>query len=307
MIGDRVIVNGRLASPEEARFGLDDVDATYGYGCYETLKVRGGLLYFPEFHEERLLRSAEILGIRHGIRPGDAVAALGRLRDANGIGECNVRILLIGREGRPADWYAFLLPPVVPPSSAYEEGVPCLLFRGERHFPRAKSLSMLLSTVAYRAALGLGCYDALLVDGRGEITEGTRTNLFYVRRGESDAAYTPPEDRVLSGVTRRTLMEALGACGVRTVERPLSVADAVSGRYAFMVTSTSSRVIPVRSLRGAAGPGGPIAPIATPGEGAAAAVEAPLSPEVDRVRAVYDDYLARYSDGAGGLKASAVL
>ena len=290
MTGVHIIKNGRLASPAEAMFSLDDVDATYGYGCYETLKIRNGVLYFPEFHEERLLRSASILGIATDIRKGQVVEALCLLARDGEPGDCNIKIMLMGHENRPADWYAFMIPPLVAPAAAYADGASCLLYRGQRHFPQAKSLSMLLSTVAYREAAGLGCWDALLVNGLGQITEGTRTNVFYARRGEPDVIYTPPAADVLEGITRRTLILALAESGIRTVERPLSVDAALGGGYGLAVTSTSSRVIPVRTLISH--------PMAASGV-TPQPVAFGASAEIDRARAIYDDYLARWAERNG--------
>lgn len=290
MTGKHIIRNGRLAAPAAASFTLDDVDATYGYGCYETLKIRNGVLYFPEFHEERLLRSASILGIATDIRKGQVVEALGLLARENEAGDCNIKVMLMGHEDRPADWYAFMIPPLVAPAAAYVDGASCLLYRGERHFPQAKSLSMLLSTVAYREAARLACWDALLVNKLGQITEGTRTNVFYARRGETDVVYTTPAADVLEGITRRTLILALAEAGIRTVERPLSVDAALGGGYCLAVTSTSSRVIPVGSLIRQSG--------AAAGDGLErVAFEA--SAEMDRVRVIYDDYLDRWAKRNG--------
>jgi branched-chain amino acid aminotransferase len=295
MIGTSIIFNGRLVSPTEARFGLDEIDVTNGYGCYETLKVRAGVLYFAAFHEERFLHSAGILGIAHNIHPGEVEAALTLLVRENGVGECNVKLMMIGHEGRNADWYAFLLPPVIPAAHSYTDGVHALLFRGERQFPGAKSLSLLLSTIAYRLATGMGCYDALLVNGRGQVTEGTRTNLFYVRAGDSTIVYTPPLSDVLDGITRRTLIEALGAVGVRTIERPLAVDEALRGDFGLMVTSTSSRVIPVSLLRG------PVSTAVFTGANVAAEASLAILPEAARVRSIYDSYLEHYAERLGGL------
>lgn len=295
MIGTSILVNGRLAPPSEAKFGLDDIDIANGYGCYETLKVRAGVLYFAAFHAERLLHSAGILGIVNGVNAGELATALELLVRDNAVPECNVKVMMIGHEHTPADWYAFLLPPVVPSARSYTDGVQALLFRGERHFPNAKSLSMLLSTVAYRLASAMACYDALLVNGRGEITEGTRTNLFYVRSGDSTVVYSPPLADVLDGITRRTLIEALAAVGVRAVDRPLRVEEALGGEYGLMVTSTSSRVIPVSGLRGPVS----VAAIVEPKSISCAALAMP--PEIARIRAVYDSYLEHYAQRLGGL------
>lgn len=303
MIGKNIIVNGRLAPPDMATATLDDTDVTYGYGCYETLKIRKAVLYFPEFHAERLLRSAEILGIEHAISTAEIVSAINMLDQANGIAESNIKIMLIGREGRPADWYIFMLPPIIPPATAYESGVPCLLFKGERHFPAAKSLSMLLSTIAYRAASRLGCYDALLVNGRDEITEGTRTNLFYVKRGEAGTVYTLPRNDVLEGITRRTLIQALAKLGIKTIERELRVSEALTGGFALAVTSTSSRVIPLRAMLGAATQSGdgPLAPLraSTLSPDDSRLVELAPSTEIERIRIAYDEFLDGYAELPG--------
>ncbi len=284
MLGAFFCHNGELKPVEEARFSLDDIELTHGYGCYETLKLRDGLIYFPEFHEERLLRSLAILGIAHALVPGTLAAALEALAKANGLRDANLKALAVARQDRPADWYIIALAPLSPAPEAYEQGVACLLYRGERQFPQAKSLSLLLSTIAYRSALAQGCHDALLVNGRGELTEGTRMNLFYA---EGDAAadgggplYTPPAKDALEGITRRTLMEALAAAGYPVVERPLREDEALSGRFGLMVSSTSNKALPVRSLLRPSGP----------------PLSLPLPAFFKDVRRSYDEYLRSYAN-----------
>lgn len=244
-----IIRNGELADDGAAVFSLDDTDATYGYGCYETLKVRGGVLHFPEFHAERLIESARILGIAVDFTEAVVIDALERLVLANGLEDNNVKILVIGRDGRFADWFAFSLPPIYPPAGSELDGVACLAFSGERHFPQAKSLSMLLSTVAYKTASSLDCYDALLVNHRGEITEGTRTNVFYAFTGDPDVLYTPPARDVLTGITRRTFMSMCEEAGKKIRERPLPLAEVESLAVGLLVSSTSTRLVPVSALR----------------------------------------------------------
>ncbi|MFH2113767.1 MAG: aminotransferase class IV [Spirochaetota bacterium] len=306
MIGTTIIRNGRLEPASIAVVPADDPDAFHGYGCYEALRIRGGTLYFPEFHEERLLGSAAILGIQHALKPGDLVQALRRLAGANGIADCNVKVMLFGREGRAADWFAFLLPPLYPPKDSSTAGVNCTLYHGERPFPAAKSLGVLVSTLAFRQANAKACWDALLINRRGEITEGTRTNLFYVDAVESSdtsvrhdagksldtavsdsgssdpgaiTVFTPPAVDALEGITRRTLLAALATAGIPTVERSLSVQEAISGRFCLMLTSTSTGVVPVHSV------------IDTEGN----RHELPKSPVFEVVVNAYLGYLAAYT------------
>lgn len=280
-----VMRNGKIEGPEALLFSLADNDVCYGYGCYETLKVRGGLLYLPEFHAERLIASAEILGIRHETDATSIVRGLGELVAARGEVDCNVKVMLIGHDDRPADWYAFALPAIYPPSDSAERGVRCLAFRGERHFPRAKSLSMLLSTVAFRRASSLGCYDALLVNRREELTEGTRTNLFFADARAPGRAFTPPEADVLSGITRKTCLQALADAGFPCEERALALSDIRSGHIGVLVSSTSTGLVPVREL---------IGPENEKGE----PYRLPFLPELSRVVDIYSRWLESYRAAA---------
>lgn len=279
MLGTSVLVNGKLASPEALVFRLDDTDITYGYGCYETLKVREGLLYFAELHAQRLLASAALLGIRHSLETAMILRGLKTLVAANGLSDCNLKLMLIGHEGRDAEWYAFALPALAPPPGAEAEGVDCLVVSGERHFPQAKSLSMLLSTVAFRAASAQGCWDALLVNRRGEVTEGTRTNVFFYETSAPGRLYTPPATDCLAGITRHTLREALSERGIVVEESPLPLGLVRSGTLTLLVTSTSSRVLPVRRILAEG-----LAPFALPQSAWSAEIEA-----------LYATYLARYA------------
>ncbi len=243
-----VIHNGVLIDAAGAVFPLTESDLIHGYGCYETLKVRGGVLYYPEFHAERLIRSADIIGFSHNLTIHTVVDAMERLVCAEHTADCNIKIMVFGHTTREADWYVLCLPALYPPEGARTGGVACMAFHGERQFPQAKSLSLLLSTVAFRQAEARGCWDALLVNRRGEITEGTRTNVFFALQEEPHQVYTPPACDVLAGITRKTCMEAMEHAGRPVLERTLSLSEILSGKAGLMVSSTSSRLLPVTSL-----------------------------------------------------------
>ena len=53
---------------------------------------------------------------------------------------------------------------------------------------------MLQSYLAYRKAKEADCYDALLINMEGCITEGTRTNFFCIKE---KTITTPPESEIL--------------------------------------------------------------------------------------------------------------
>lgn len=247
-MGKKIVYNGKLVHKKAIRFSLEDTDILYGYGCYETLKVRSGLLYFPEEHVSRLIGSANSIGFEHTLKETDLLTSLRLLVGSLKLDNSNLRIVVIGHEGKRADWYIIPQPAFFPPDTAKNKGVDCFLFFGERQIPQAKSLSMLLSTIAYRTASKKGCYDALLVNQHRQITEGTRTNVFYVDKDRPEIVYTPPAAQVLSGITRKTFLRSLDEANLSWKEAPLLLEDALSGKIGLLISSTSTTLVPVSRI-----------------------------------------------------------
>jgi para-aminobenzoate synthetase/4-amino-4-deoxychorismate lyase len=72
----------------------------------------------------------------------------------------------------------------------------------------------------------------VLVDEDGSVLEGSRSNLFAVRR---DAVVTPPTDgRILPGVARARAIEVARTAGIEVIEQPLSVDDLAAADEVFM-------------------------------------------------------------------------
>ena len=242
MLGPQVSINGVLRPTEEAVVSVDDVYFAYGFGVYESMKLRKGVLYFPERHEERLFHSARIIGIEHNLQPGDLVEHVTALCRANGHESVNLKILLIG--GRTADdarLYIMQLNPLYPDRKLYKKGASALLQRGERQFPDAKSLNMTMSARAYQRARAAGAYDALFEHEDGLITEGTRTNLFFT---DGEHILTPPKHLVLDGVTRQTILECAADKGYPVQERLVHRGNLPSLPGLFL-SSTSSKIMPL--------------------------------------------------------------
>lgn len=246
MTGDYGIINGKLTPAGELVFPLDDIGITHGYGCYETLKVRERSLFFPKYHEERLLESARILGIAHGLEDGEIVAMLESLVKKNNLDSCNIKLMLVGRDEGHADFYAFALPALHVPAGGYDDGVSCLIWKGERAYPKAKSLSLLVSSMAFNHAKKAGCWDALLVNHEGFITEGSRTNVFW--EDPDGKLFVTPEKDCLSGITRMLVLAALDEAGQKIEEKELALSDLLEKRVAVMLSSTSSLVVPVSTI-----------------------------------------------------------
>jgi len=237
--------NGQLLPASQAVVPLDDIAYAYGFGVYETVRVSGGIVYFAQQHAARLLASAREIGLEHGFSASDTEQAIQELVRKNQAEACNIKILLVGGPAaESATLYMQCLNPLFPDRKLYKEGATLITERYQREYPHAKTLNMLPSYLAYRRALAAGAYDALLVDDEGNITEGTRTNFFGM---QGRTLISPPEAGILLGVMRTVVLKVAADNGFKVEERQIKPQD-LAGYEAAFVTSTSSKVMPVRSI-----------------------------------------------------------
>jgi len=273
MLGPYFFRNNALFPVAEAVVALDDLAYANGYGVYETLRVRSGTVFFPAEHESRLYHSARIIGLEHTFGERAVVDAMAELVRANSLEDANLRVMLVG--GRESRLFVMALDPIVTDPRLYQAGARAITVAGERFLPQAKSLNMLLSTMAYRRAQADGAYDALLLNRRKEITEGTRTN-FYVVRGE--AVVTAPAGDVLEGVTRSVVLEVARGSGVSVRQEPVLLSSLADAEGCFL-TSTSPGILPLRQVDG---------------------YSFHVPAVVRKLMSAYDHYLEEYVTGRGG-------
>lgn len=238
--------NGKLLPVEEATISLSNIEYQYGFGVYETIRVSGGIPFFLKDHIGRLEESARIVGITHTFDGAFVEKSVRDLVKKNSVETCNVKILLIG--GKEPMLTMLCLNPLFPDKRLYRDGADFITYEYQRPFPHAKSLNMLQSYLAYAKAKESSCYDALLINDMGCITEGTRTNFFLI---EGKKLISPPEDEILLGVTRKAVLKVAEELGYTIEYEVIPFSEALESHGAF-ITSTSSKIIPVHAIDGRA-------------------------------------------------------
>jgi len=230
---------------EQATIPLSNIEYSYGFGVYETIRVVNRVPYFLKDHLERLAESARIIELEH-LYSGDFVGqAIAELIDKNNVDTCNLKLLLMGGLTKEdASLYILCLNPLFPDKKLYRDGVKCITHHYERAFPHAKTLSMLGSYLAYRKAKHAGAYDALLINRNEYITEGTRTNFFCI---QGKTIISPKEEDILPGVTKKMLMRVASGNGYTIMESRVALSDVKRYDGAFL-TSTSSKLLPIRTI-----------------------------------------------------------
>jgi branched-subunit amino acid aminotransferase/4-amino-4-deoxychorismate lyase len=231
--------NGKILPIEQAVVPLSNIEYAYGFGVYDNLRVINGLAYFLEDHIDRLINSAKIIGISHSFDAAFIKNSILDLVKKTKSKTYNFKILLVGDS-----LYIFCLNPLFPDKKLYQEGAKFITYHYERLFPNAKTLNMLQSYLAFKKAKESGCYDSLLINQKEYITEGTRTNFFYIK---DKMIYSPLEKDILPGVMRKAMLKVAAKNNYQIIEKNIKLEDIKSYDGAF-VTSTSSKIIPIRSI-----------------------------------------------------------
>jgi len=237
--------NGELLPVSQAVVPLDNIAYSYGYGVYETIRVHQGIPYFAEQHYGRLMHSAEVITLDHPFDEAFVAKNVTALIEANQLTTANLKILLIGGAGREeATLYILSLNPHFPDRKLYRDGAVCITTRLERAYPTAKTLNMLPSYLAYKAAQTAGAYDALLLDGSDTLREGTRTNFFVL---QDKTIIGAPQDSILAGVMRQAVLQVAERQGFRVLEQVIP-RNSLEQYDAAFLTSTSSKIMPIRQI-----------------------------------------------------------
>ena len=90
-----------------------------------------------------------------------------------------------------------------------------------------------------------GYDEAILLDRRGYVAEGTGENIFMVRNG---TVYTPGlESDILLGITRDSVIRIASDLGLPVVQKQLSVNELLSSDEAFF-TGTFAEIAPIKEV-----------------------------------------------------------
>ena len=112
---------------------------------------------------------------------------------------------------------------------------------------RIKSLNYLNNIMARMEANEAEADEAVMLNDRGFVAEGTADNLFVVRSGE---LLTPAiTEGALSGITRHTVLELAAQIGITARETVLTPYDLYTADECFL-TGTGAKLIPVRVIDG---------------------------------------------------------
>lgn len=236
---DYLFVNGELhPSCEPAIF--DRID---GNSVYEVIKLIEGVPLFFEDHLARMRRSAALLGADIEKPARQVRAEINALVEKNGCADINVKLVWYP-EKDGSIFLTYFVRQDFPDDGAYRRGVHIILYDGERRNPQIKAVKTSYRERVRAVREATGAYEALLVDDKGFISEGTRSNLFFLIDHQ---LCTPPSGAVLLGVTRRHVMALCRVLAIDVQEKMLHKDDLNRIEAAF-ITGTTIDILPIGSI-----------------------------------------------------------
>ena len=232
--GNKFILNGNLQPVE-----MFDNSLVYeGDSVYEVLRmIRGNPIFFHD-HLERLATSvrlqkktflADIPTLRKDII---SLARSDKKR------ETNVKIVFNYKNGE-TNYLVYFIEPGYPSESQYKKGVKGILFFAERKDPESKVINHRLRSSIYHKLILESGYEAILVNENNLITEGSRSNIFFLK---GETLTTAPDNVILNGITRKHILEICVENKIR-VEFACVKADEIKEYDAVFMTGTSPMVL----------------------------------------------------------------
>ncbi len=239
---ERWIFNGKLELfPNEMHGHVLETPVVY-----EVIRIKEGIPVFMKAHFDRLKKSL-ILMFEDKEVPSwmdELEVHFMKLIKSEEIINQNIKIIVWNLNALKCNWCIFPITSYYPEQKIYLEGVQTDILKSERNNPSAKLYHDALIETVNVMRKETGVFEVLLIDRNNCLTEGSRSNLFFVKEGK---VFTAPESDILHGITRKKLKSVLIQAGIECIEKPLIVDEIDQFEGAF-ITGTSIHVLPVKSI-----------------------------------------------------------
>lgn len=210
---------------------------------YEVVRVIDGKPLFWKEHLTRINNSFEKIGIDLSLSPDELTKGAMQIIGYDGLNNNNIKII-IGFLHNNLEILIYNIKSSYPDVKMYTEGVSVREFNYTRHNPNAKIVNLSYKEQVKNILQSENLYELLLVDEKGRITEGSRSNVFFIKE---NIIYTPKSSHVLLGITRLKLMDLLDRMGILLIEDDIYVKDISKYEGAFL-TGTSINALPISRI-----------------------------------------------------------
>ncbi len=232
--GKKFILNGVMQQCDL----FDNTMVYEGDSIYEVLRmVKGNPVFFDD-HMERLVSSVRLQQKELLAEPSEIRHDIINLSKSERRKEANLKIVFNYNQGS-SNYIIYFIEPIYPSDEQYKKGVKGILYYAQRKDPGSKVINHKLRSSIYHNLILHRGYEALLVNEENCITEGSRSNIFFLK---GDVLTTASDDRVLNGITRKYILDICRDNKIR-VEFKCVPVDSITEYDAVFMTGTSPMVL----------------------------------------------------------------
>lgn len=214
---------------------------------YEVIRVIDSKPLFLNEHIERLHKSAKIIGISIWLSDFEIENRIFLLIKKNENCCGNIKFVFTSEIENfqcEENFLAYFIEHKYPSDKQYKNGVQTVLLSAERETPNAKVLNTKIRNRANDLINKTKVYEAILLNNESFITEGSRSNIFFIKGNE---VFTSPIRNVLPGITRQKVLEICKKNEIVLHEKAIPLVDLESYDSAF-ITGTSPHILPIKSI-----------------------------------------------------------
>ena len=178
-----------------------------GQGVFETMRVYNGTIFSLAKHFDRLFRGLKLLKIPSPYSKKQWQKYLYQTIKVNSLKEARIRLAVWREKGklRIAIVCQDFKDSLIRKDQMSLRAIISSVRRKKTQYSNIKSMDYLCFRQAFKEAKEQGFDEAILLNNRKEIVEGSRTNIFYIKKG---ILYTPAvKCGCLNGITRQIVLQ----------------------------------------------------------------------------------------------------
>lgn len=251
-------INGRLLDIDNAKVSIFDRGFLYGDGLFETMRSYAGMVFKIDEHLARLFSSLKIMKIKPPYTKKYIKSVIYKSLHINGLSSAYIRLAITRGEGRFGLSYSDKFNPNVVivtkefgeyPENMYFNGISAKVvnIRQNQFSPvsKIKSLNFLNNILARLDAKDDDFDEAILMNTKGYIAEGSTSNIFLVK---GNSLITPTLDTgILAGVTRGIIVEIARNLRIKVREKFVTYRELLKADEVFL-TNSLIEVLPVTRM-----------------------------------------------------------
>jgi branched-chain amino acid aminotransferase len=223
---------------------INNINFNDGVMVYEVIRIIENVPLFFEEHLMRLHFSANLTANKITMSDSEILHSIQQLIIENQISTGNIKLMIQFKNNGLSSFFCFFIKHNYPTDLQYENGIIVKLFSNERQNPAAKIINTNFKKESELFINESLIYEALLVNKNGWITEGSKSNVFFIK---GNLLFTAPKSMILSGITRKFVLKSAHLSYVDVIEECINQKDIHLYDAAF-ISGTSPKILPISSI-----------------------------------------------------------